>query len=85
MIKVIFFTENGRGLAERIPDDKQMIDGRAGRTEANIEEAFSKKVPMVFIGAAGIAVRLIAPYIKDKTTDPAVRNTAPFRSYRRRE
>ncbi|HAP04013.1 MAG TPA: cobalamin biosynthesis protein CbiG [Lachnospiraceae bacterium] len=72
MIKVIFFTENGRGLAERIPDDKQMIDGRAGRTEANIEEAFSKKIPLVFVGAAGIAVRLIAPYIKDKTTDPAV-------------
>ena len=27
---------------------------------------------MVFVGACGIAVRSIAPYVKDKTTDPAV-------------
>ena len=72
MIKVIFFTENGRGLAEKIPEDKQLIDGRAGVTETNIAESFFKKIPLVFIGSAGIAVRLIAPYIKDKTTDPAV-------------
>ena len=72
MIKVIFFTENGRNLAERIPDEKQLIDGRTGVTEQNLSEAFVKKIPLAFISATGIAVRLIAPYIKDKTTDPAV-------------
>lgn len=35
-------------------------------------QAFSGAELLVFIGASGIAVRSIAPYIKSKTTDPAV-------------
>lgn len=35
-------------------------------------EAFSSSDALIFIGACGIAVREIAPYIKDKQTDPAV-------------
>ncbi len=34
--------------------------------------AFSLYDGIIFISAAGIAVRAIAPFIKDKTTDPAV-------------
>jgi cobalt-precorrin 5A hydrolase len=33
---------------------------------------FSESKAMIFISATGIAVRAIAPYVKDKTTDPAV-------------
>ena len=37
-----------------------------------IGRAFSDSSLLVFIGASGIAVRSIAPYIRDKRTDPAV-------------
>lgn len=36
------------------------------------EEGFSKEDALIYIGASGIAVRSIAPFIKDKATDSAV-------------
>lgn len=36
------------------------------------ERAFSDADALIFISSCGIAVRSIAPFIKDKTTDPAV-------------
>lgn len=36
------------------------------------EECFSGTDAMIFVGSCGIAVREIAPYVKDKRTDPAV-------------
>lgn len=35
-------------------------------------QAFTQYNGIIFIGACGIAVRTIAPYLKSKTTDPAV-------------
>lgn len=36
------------------------------------KEQFQQTDAIIFIGSTGIAVRAIAPFIKDKTTDPAV-------------
>lgn len=36
------------------------------------KEQFQKREAIIFIGAVGIAVRSIAPFVKDKTVDPAV-------------
>lgn len=37
-----------------------------------VKSYFQKGNALIFIGAAGIAVRAIAPFVKDKTSDPAV-------------
>ncbi|MEN6459882.1 MAG: cobalt-precorrin 5A hydrolase [Syntrophomonas sp.] len=36
------------------------------------QDAFSRCEALVFVGACGIAVRAIAPYVNNKTVDPAV-------------
>lgn len=45
---------------------------RIEKTESFYGEKFSDSDALIFVGATGIAVRNIAPYIEDKMTDPAV-------------
>ena len=45
---------------------------KEGGLSAWAGERFGDSDGLIFIGACGIAVRAIAPYIRDKKTDPAV-------------
>ncbi|MCD8098559.1 MAG: cobalt-precorrin 5A hydrolase [Lachnospiraceae bacterium] len=50
------------------PDIQVLTDPLPAWTEAQ----FHEKDALIFIGATGIAVRSIAPYVRSKKTDPAV-------------
>ncbi len=79
-ISMICFTKAGKDLAGRLRLALEtegltadVTDGRGCLKEwvrARFEDPV--KQVLVFIGAAGIAVRAIAPYIRDKFSDPAV-------------
>ena len=69
------FTEKGRQLAGRLAAALGGSVQRCGAScslEAWTAVHFSQSDGLVYVGAAGIAVRAIAPHLKSKTTDPAV-------------
>ncbi len=55
---------------------KQKVTSNLYKVEEGLsdwtKEHFQKKEALVFIGASGIAVRAISPYVNDKLSDPAV-------------
>ena len=70
---VISFTDRGNNLNDKICC---FIDADGYKNAKNIikltEKIIKEYKAIVFIGAAGIAVRSIAPFIKSKDVDPAV-------------
>lgn len=85
-IACIAFTEQGCRLALRLADGlagpvrvsgPERFAGPLGigayeSLEAWTAEAFGSADALVFVGATGIAVRAVAPYVSDKFSDPAV-------------
>lgn len=69
------FTEKGTQLANKIAES---FGGTVERCNVNYslsgwtEKYFHEADGLIFVGAAGIAVRAIAPFLKSKVTDPAV-------------
>lgn len=74
-IQLISFTDRGEGLAGHLAE---LLGGQASRSvpagglKTWTERWFSQVDALIFVGAAGIAVRAIAPYVAAKTSDPAV-------------
>ncbi|MBE6908504.1 MAG: cobalamin biosynthesis protein CbiG [Ruminococcaceae bacterium] len=69
------FTERGRGLAQRLCE---ALGGEASCTRDGVNlrdwtaEHFPRARALVYVGAAGIAVRAVAPHLVSKASDPAV-------------
>ena len=69
------FTEKGRALAGTLCT---ALGGEVSCTRDGVSlqswtaENFAAKRALVYVGAVGIAVRTVAPYIVSKTSDPAV-------------
>lgn len=76
-IGILAFTDRGKHLASKIADrlskdcNTDLFDNQSNAREY-LKENFEEKDTFVFICAAGIAVRMIAPLIKSKDVDPAV-------------
>lgn len=74
-IFVAAFTERGKQLGKQIFRDwepEQVIYRNKESLEEWTARGFKAQALLVFIGAMGIAVRAIAPYVKDKLTDSPV-------------
>ncbi len=68
-IAIIPISELGKVLAKRI---QQAYPEAVIYEYAQAEKAFTEAQALVYIGALGICVRSIAPFIRDKHADPAV-------------
>ncbi|HPZ42136.1 MAG TPA: cobalt-precorrin 5A hydrolase [Bacillota bacterium] len=78
-IGLIAFTAAGDGLAEKLQArlgaaglKASRYRCRAGLLHDWTRRHFASDDALVFIGATGIAVRAVAPYLKSKSSDPAV-------------
>lgn len=64
--------ERAKKLCENLPQADWEYRGDGESLRAFTQRAFRYHLPLLFIGAAGIAVRAIAPSVKDKLTDSPV-------------
>ena len=74
-VRIISFTDRGQQLAELLSDRLCGTATRCGRDCSLgewVRDAFDSADALIYVGAVGICVRTIAPYIKSKTRDPAV-------------
>lgn len=74
-IACLAFTEKGLALARQLARELGGTAARSGQPLALhpwTEAHFHRDRALIYVGAMGIAVRAIAPYLQSKATDPAV-------------
>ena len=73
LIRSVFFTKNGKKVYTRLEEGLKNVvfeeKGEKTSLKDFAKESFEYHIPLVFIGATGIAVRTIAPFIEDKLYD----------------
>lgn len=74
-VSCLAFTEKGFALAQKLA---HALEGTAYRSDPSLtlqrwtKMHFTQDRALIYVGAVGIAVRAVAPYLQSKTTDPAV-------------
>ena len=76
ILKIASFTDEGKKienlLARKLPGHIWISKRKDERLDEWARDGFSKRLPLVFVGAAGIAVRTAAPFARDKLSDSPV-------------
>ncbi len=74
-IAALAFTDAGVGTGRRLAslsDDFRLERCAQGRLKEWTAAAFAEADALIYVGACGIAVRAIAPFVRAKTSDPCV-------------
>ena len=74
-IAIVAVTHNGKKTAQQISENSQQDNlcfTLYDLKNTDIQILFKNYDGIIFVCACGIAVRMIAPYVKSKVTDPAV-------------
>jgi len=75
IVSALAFTDHGMSVGAKLEglfEQYSLQRCQSGELARWTETAFASSDALIYFGAAGIAVRAIAPYVKKKTTDPCV-------------
>lgn len=76
ILRIVYFTENGAKTAKRLEDKSDAFLCEYKDSDTNlkdfISDSFRLRLPILFVGSVGIAVRMVAEFVENKLSDSAV-------------